>query len=215
MVQISYQPSFIRALTSIRPPTLRCCYFVQEYNGSRKFPNSGCFREWSAPWLHFRTGVSRIVPLVGRRWSSVLRCSNWRSQDFARTNFRLSSWIHSCCFLRRSVFPPVSPRFDLAFHSSRCHVIVVLAGLFSQLGWDRRWRTSILSMMIGNLVIYIFGVPVLAWHLRATTGFGRVLVIGVVNFLAGDALKIGIAALLIPVGWKAFAFVFNRKDRTE
>jgi biotin transport system substrate-specific component len=69
-------------------------------------------------------------------------------------------------------------------------------------------------MFIGNLIIYIFGVPVLAWHLRETTPVGRVLVIGLVNFLAGDALKIAIAALLVPVGWKVLAFLFNRKQKS-
>jgi biotin transport system substrate-specific component len=53
-------------------------------------------------------------------------------------------------------------------------------------------------MIIGNLVIYIAGA---AW-LSKFVGWNSALSVGVLPFLAGDAIKIALATLLLPVGWK-------------
>ena len=55
-------------------------------------------------------------------------------------------------------------------------------------------------MILGNLVIYAFGLPVLI----AVTGMdlGGALAAGVTPFLIGDALKIAVAAGLLPAAWK-------------
>ena len=42
-----------------------------------------------------------------------------------------------------------------------------MVGWLAQLAWDRRFGTTILAMIAGNLIIYLFGVP---W-LRAVLGF--------------------------------------------
>ena len=53
-------------------------------------------------------------------------------------------------------------------------------------------------MIIGNLVIYTVGA---AW-LSGFAGWESALRVGVLPFLAGDAIKIALATLLLPVGWK-------------
>ena len=73
-----------------------------------------------------------------------------------------------------------------------------IVGSLSERGWDRRPWSAAASMIIGNLVIYAVGV---AW-LRMFVGWESVLTTGVLPFLAGDALKIALATLLLPVGWK-------------
>lgn len=72
-----------------------------------------------------------------------------------------------------------------------------VAGWLSERGWDRHIGTTALAMVAGNLVIYLFGV---AW-LAQFVGWQRVLSLGVIPFLVGDAVKIGIAAFALPVGW--------------
>lgn len=73
-----------------------------------------------------------------------------------------------------------------------------LTGLLAERGWDRTKKTALAAMVLGNAVIYAFG---LAW-LGLFTGAGRVLSLGLTPFLAGDLLKVTLAACLLPVGWK-------------
>ena len=74
-----------------------------------------------------------------------------------------------------------------------------LVGRLAELGWDRKIGGAIAAMLLGNAVIYLLGVP---W-LMASTGMD--LAAGLANglwpFLAGDAVKVVIAAGLLPVGW--------------
>lgn len=73
-----------------------------------------------------------------------------------------------------------------------------LVGRLAESGWDRRPGTTALAMGAGNLVIYAGG---LAW-LALFTGADRALLAGVAPFLPGDLLKIGLAAAVLPGGWR-------------
>jgi biotin transport system substrate-specific component len=55
-------------------------------------------------------------------------------------------------------------------------------------------------MVVGNLAIYACGVPGLM--LFAHVPLGKALALGVVPFLIGDAIKIALAAGLLPATWK-------------
>lgn len=71
-------------------------------------------------------------------------------------------------------------------------------GWLSERGWDRRPWTAAASMIIGNVIIYAIGI---IW-LSRFVGWGAVLATGVVPFLPGDALKIALATILLPSGWR-------------
>jgi biotin transport system substrate-specific component len=74
-----------------------------------------------------------------------------------------------------------------------------VVGLLAERGWDRRVWTTILAMVLGNLVLYAFG---LLW-LFCLMGFNtKVLAMGLYPFIPGDILKIALAAALLPSGWK-------------
>jgi biotin transport system substrate-specific component len=73
-----------------------------------------------------------------------------------------------------------------------------VVGWLSERGWDRRPWTNAASMFIGNLIIYAIGI---IW-LGRFVGSEAVLNMGVIPFLAGDALKIALAAILLPLGWR-------------
>ncbi len=71
-------------------------------------------------------------------------------------------------------------------------------GFFSEKKWDRKMNTTLLSMLIGNILIYI---PGLIW-LAKFTGFKYVLKMGFYPFIIGDIIKILFAIILLPSGWK-------------
>ena len=60
------------------------------------------------------------------------------------------------------------------------------------------WRTAGL-MVVGNLVIYAVGVTWLKYAIDVT--WAKALELGVAPFLVGDAIKIALAAGLLPLTW--------------
>lgn len=72
-----------------------------------------------------------------------------------------------------------------------------VAGWLAEHGWDRRRHTTFLAMLIGNLVIYLFGV---AW-LSHLLPLRDALVQGVLPFLPGDLAKIAMAVAAVPASW--------------
>lgn len=81
-----------------------------------------------------------------------------------------------------------------------------LVGRLAELGWDRHIGGSIGAMVLGNAVIYVIGVP---WLVASTgLGFQWSLDNGLWPFLLGDAVKLAVAAGLLPVGW----WLVNRRS---
>lgn len=73
-----------------------------------------------------------------------------------------------------------------------------LIGLLAQRGWDKRFSTTALAMLLGNLVIYTFG---LLWLSRFAPDLSTTMQWGLIPFLPGDILKLLFAALLLPLVW--------------
>lgn len=80
------------------------------------------------------------------------------------------------------------------------YVLATLAlGLLARRGWDRSFALMALAMVIGNALIYL---PGLAW-LGQLYGWDKpILEWGLTPFLIGDALKLALAALVLPALWK-------------
>jgi biotin transport system substrate-specific component len=80
------------------------------------------------------------------------------------------------------------------------YVLATLAlGYAARAGWDRSMGKMALAMLLGNVIIYLPGV---AW-LGVLYGFDQpILQWGLTPFLIGDAVKLGLAALLLPAIWK-------------
>ena len=75
-----------------------------------------------------------------------------------------------------------------------------LVGKLAERGTDRSPVKTAGVMALGNLAIYAVGVPFLMAY--AHLGLGQALALGVLPFLIGDAIKIVIAAGLLPATWK-------------
>lgn len=75
----------------------------------------------------------------------------------------------------------------------------VLLGALAARGWDRSFGKMALALLLANAVIYI---PGLLW-LGQLYGWDKpILEWGLTPFLIGDAIKLVLAALLIPGLWK-------------
>jgi biotin transporter BioY len=81
-----------------------------------------------------------------------------------------------------------------------------LVGWLSERGWDRRVLTTVIAMSLGMIAIYASGCLWLGQY----TGWDKVLNLGVVPFLAGDALKIACAAVALPSGWALLGATWER-----
>ncbi|HTX63207.1 MAG TPA: biotin transporter BioY [Acidimicrobiales bacterium] len=75
-----------------------------------------------------------------------------------------------------------------------------LCGYLAQRGADRSVWKSVPAMVAGEVMIYLFGVTWLALTLHV--GVSKALSLGFVPFVAGDAIKAALAALLLPAAWK-------------
>jgi biotin transport system substrate-specific component len=86
--------------------------------------------------------------------------------------------------------------------------VAYVVGALAHRGWDRRAATTVLAMLAGNIALYVCG---LTWlfllaHVFARPLGGGVLAVGLYPFLAGDVLKIALAAALLPSGWKLIRY---------
>ena len=75
----------------------------------------------------------------------------------------------------------------------------IAMGYLAERGMGRTVVSTIAAMVIGNCVIYLFG----ALWLANFIGFGQAIAAGVLPFLYGDALKLVVAAGLMPWAWRA------------
>ena len=74
-----------------------------------------------------------------------------------------------------------------------------VVGRLAELGWDRHIAGALGAMAIGNVIIYVFGIP---W-LMASTGMNlqAALNAGLVPFVITDLIKLVLAAGVFPLAW--------------
>jgi len=83
-------------------------------------------------------------------------------------------------------------------------IAAFLTGYLAELGFDRRYLTSVLAMLAGLLVVYACGaiwLGLFAGVGTAPIGLSAALVTGVVPFIAADLLKLVAAAGILPGVW--------------
>jgi biotin transport system substrate-specific component len=75
-----------------------------------------------------------------------------------------------------------------------------VVGLLAEKGWDRGFRTTVLAMVIGSIIIHAFG---LTWlSILPLAGLRTALSLYLLPFIPGDILKILLAAAALPSAWK-------------
>ena len=96
--------------------------------------------------------------------------------------------------------PSSVPGVPVAFGPTAGYLVGFVAaaavvGALADRGFDRRVLSTIVAMALADLVIFVFGV---AWLARFV-GPERALPLGMLPFVAGDAVKIALAAVALPV----------------
>ena len=83
------------------------------------------------------------------------------------------------------------------------YVLAVAAiGALARRGWDRSRGRMAAALLIGNVLIYV---PGLLWLGQLYGWEQPILAWGLWPFLVGDALKLALAALLLPWAWRLAA----------
>jgi biotin transport system substrate-specific component len=77
-------------------------------------------------------------------------------------------------------------------------IAAAVVGALAERGCDRRFATTLAAMLVGNVVIYVFG---LAWLARFV-GVDHVVALGLAPFLVGDAVKLVLATFALPSAWR-------------
>lgn len=77
-------------------------------------------------------------------------------------------------------------------------VAAVAVGWLVERGWSRTLASSAAALLLGDLLIFACG---LGW-LSLLVGLEQALAAGLLPFLAGEAVKIALAACLLPYAWK-------------
>jgi biotin transport system substrate-specific component len=78
--------------------------------------------------------------------------------------------------------------------------VSALTGRLAERRWDRRFSSAVGAMLTGNVVIYLFGLPLLAVVLN--TNLEKTLELGLYPFVPGDTFKLYLAAAALPGAWK-------------
>ena len=80
-----------------------------------------------------------------------------------------------------------------------------VVGWLAERGADRRVMSMVGVLLLGNIIIYAFGVPWLASWAPAgdgvAFGWSQAYKTGVQPFILGDLVKLAFAAALLPAGW--------------
>jgi len=78
-------------------------------------------------------------------------------------------------------------------------VAAFITGWLAERGWDRRYFSSLASMLIGLAVIFAGGVS--WWSVMPGQTLGSAIAQGFVPFIAMDIVKAAIAAKVLPMTW--------------
>jgi biotin transport system substrate-specific component len=102
-----------------------------------------------------------------------------------------------------------------------------LVGWLSQREWDRRWLRTLIAFALGTVVMYAVGLPwlfaeihnypadVLAKYFGTTNPAVATLQGGLYPFLIGDSVKAILAAVLLPLTWRAIGEPGRKEAATE
>jgi biotin transport system substrate-specific component len=73
----------------------------------------------------------------------------------------------------------------------------MVVGWLAERGFDRQVATALVAFVIGEIVMFGLG---LAW--LSTIVGAKAIELGLLPFLPGEALKVGLAVALMPLVWR-------------
>jgi biotin transport system substrate-specific component len=76
-----------------------------------------------------------------------------------------------------------------------------LTGFMAERGMDKKLVSAVGAMFVGNVIIYLCGLPWLAQDQQLS--FAKTMEFGLNPFIAGDIIKLCIAGAVLPTAWLA------------
>ena len=73
-------------------------------------------------------------------------------------------------------------------------IAAAVIGFFAELGYNESYFKSLISLMVGTVIIFVFGVG----YLGSVIGYDKALAGGLYPFIPSEFFKIGLAAIIIP-----------------
>jgi biotin transport system substrate-specific component len=139
------------------------------------------------------------VPLTGQTFAVLLVGTSlgWRRGAAALALYAVAGLIGVPWFASgKSGFPGGAVfGYILGFVAA-----AAVCGYLAELRADRRLISAIPAMVVGEFVMYVFGVVWLAVDLHV--GIGKAISLGFLPFWIGDAIKCALAAGLLPSAWR-------------
>jgi biotin transport system substrate-specific component len=77
-------------------------------------------------------------------------------------------------------------------------IAALVVGELADRGWGKELFKSVFAMMLGILIIYLFGI----FQLSMIKGFDFAILKGLQPFIIGDCYKLILASILLPQIWK-------------
>ena len=85
-----------------------------------------------------------------------------------------------------------------------------VTGAFAEHGWDKNYPQAVVAMAIGSVIVFLGG---WAWYsVLTSTPPIAAFQIAVLPYLPGDAIKIALAAAVLPTGWVLLKRKASGKD---
>jgi len=83
-----------------------------------------------------------------------------------------------------------------------------LLGYLADRKADQKFKTSFLALLLGDAVIFFFG---LTWlHFSLDLSWSATIAAGLTPFIFGEALKIAITATSLPLVWRKISLTLNK-----
>jgi biotin transporter BioY len=74
-----------------------------------------------------------------------------------------------------------------------------VVGFLAEHGFEKNFFTTIFALVIGNIIIYFFGI---LWLAKFVSGINNAVKLGVIPFLVVDSIKILFCATIFPLSWR-------------
>lgn len=143
------------------------------------------------------------VPVTGQTFAVLLVAM---SLGFGRASISVSSYV-VLGFLGLPIFEGQKSGFS--FGPTLGYLVgfvaaAALVGWLAQKGWDKSWLKVGAAFLAGSVLIYAFGLPMLAIFFGAKglpNDLITVINLGLAPFIVGDIVKAVAAAALLPAAW--------------
>jgi biotin transport system substrate-specific component len=137
-----------------------------------------------------------VVMLTGAALGARLGC-------LAQILYLVAGAIGLQVFAPSAILPPGAARLagPTAGYLWSYPMAAFVTGWLAERGWDRRYVTSLASMVTGLLIIFAGGV---SWYSVLLDSMPAAIRLGFTPFIVMDLAKAAVAAAILPLTWKLF-----------